>query len=113
MSTPHTPEPWKVTATDGGWTGIADESGTLLFRMAFNSPENAEKAVSAYNATFAAGIRPEGVRGLVEALEKIAAWDKKYPKGRVYGFETEREFDKIMADLHPALAAAGTGGDGA
>ena len=67
--TKWTPEPWRVEKTDEGTYRVVDAQGKRVF--SWNLPpagEEVNRMVPCINAL--AGLNPEGVKELVESVEK-------------------------------------------
>jgi hypothetical protein len=45
----HSPEPWGVIGTPGGWTGVNSARDGLLFKLVYNNEGNAHRAVECVN----------------------------------------------------------------
>ena len=96
-----TPTPWRFIE-DGlplGWTDIVSDSlGQRPAYIGDAKTVDAAAIVSAVNATYGAGIAPEAVAGLVDALEMALRWTEEVPS-------PYREFPFIIA-ARAALAKA-------
>ena len=59
----------KVSAYEGGWTGVRAEKGELLFKLALNNEDNAGHLVHCWNAFEEDGIVSK-LMGLLEGASK-------------------------------------------
>lgn len=60
--------PWKWVSVTGGWDGIADADGHVLFKMSENNPINAEFAVRCINNFEKFGKALENIEGMLVEL---------------------------------------------
>ncbi len=86
-----TPEPWRVTAYEGGWTGIGSQRDGLLFKAAYNNKANAERAVDCVNGCIGIDDPETTVPELVAACKQIRA--------AMYHFELSAGLTRIGAVL--------------
>jgi hypothetical protein len=113
----HTPGEWRHVGLDGGWDGVADESGQVICRLVLNVPVNATLLAAApalLSANTSLRAEVERLRDeLLAAATALTAAGLRFGKMKRMGLaaqETMLSAQRARAALAPAASA--TEGEG-